>query len=237
MPRDLFGDVTDPSIKLGSRKWYSVPLSFVAHTSVIGGLIVAPLIATGALPMPDTGPVVIDLAPPPLPEPPPLRRAVPAAPPQTANPNAAPTVAPDAIAPEPEIDAGFEARTSPDIGLIGAGAIDGTATVTPPPAVAPPPPSTPVRPGGNIRVPERVMHVAPIYPPLAVTARVRGLVIIEATIDTEGRVQDARVLRSDSPLLNESALTAVRQWIYTPTLLNGIPVSVVMTVTVHYQLP
>jgi protein TonB len=236
MPRDMFGDVIDPSIKLGTRKWYSVPLSFVAHTSIVGALIVAPLVATGALPLPDEGPIVIDLAPPPLPEPPPVRRETPVETP-VANRQAAPTVAPDSITPEPEIDAGFESRTATDSTLIGAAVIDGDATVTPPPPPAGAAASTkPVRPGGVIRAPERVTYVAPVYPTLALTARVRGLVIIEATIDTQGRVQEARVLRSDSQLLNDAALAAVRQWIYTPTLLNGVPVSVVMTVTVNFQI-
>ena len=62
-----------------------------------------------------------------------------------------------------------------------------------------------------------------------------GTVIVEATIDTDGRVRSARVLRS-IPLLDEAALDAVRQWEYTPTLLNGTPVAVIMTVTVTFQL-
>lgn len=235
MPRDMFGEVTDPSITLGTRRWYSVPVSFLAHTAIIGALIVVPLVATGTLPLPQDGAVVINLEPPPLPEPPPVRHATPVEPP--ANPNAAPTVAPDSITPEPEIDAGFESTAATDSMLIGGAVLDGDATVTPPPppAVAPAP-TRPVRPGGNIRPPERVTYVAPVYPTVALAARVRGLVIIEATIDTQGKVQEARVLRSDSPLLNDAALAAVRQWIYTPTLLNGVPVSVVMTVTVNFQL-
>ena len=237
MPRDLFGDVTNPSIKLGTRKWYSVPLSFAAHTCALGALVVTPLIATGALPMPSSGAVVVLLEPPPLPEPPPIRRATPAQPTPPVSRDAAPTVAPATIAPEPAFDPGFENQVSSDIGVVGGSEVAGTAVITPPPAVvAPPAPSKPVRAGGDVRVPQRVSYVAPTYPALALAARVRGLVIIEATIDPNGRVQDAKVLRSDSPLLNESALTAVRQWVYTPTLLNGIPVSVVMTVTVHFQM-
>jgi protein TonB len=64
---------------------------------------------------------------------------------------------------------------------------------------------------------------------------VQGVVVIEATIGADGRVKDAHVLRS-VPLLDEAALAAVRQWVYTPTRLNGEPVSVIMTVTVHFQL-
>ena len=59
--------------------------------------------------------------------------------------------------------------------------------------------------------------------------------IIEATIGADGRVRDTRVLRS-VPLLDDAALSAVRQWEYEPTLLNGKPVAVIMTVTVNFRL-
>ena len=70
---------------------------------------------------------------------------------------------------------------------------------------------------------------------MAQQARVQGVVIIEATIGVDGSVDSARVLRS-VPLLDEAALEAVRQWVYTPTLLNGVPVPVIMTVTVQFTL-
>jgi periplasmic protein TonB len=234
MPRELFGDVSDPSITLGTRKWYSVPLSFLGHALAVSVLIVAPLLATGALPMPDAGPTYVHIAPPPLPAPPPVRAVPPAAPPTTSHP-AAPVVAPDEIAKEPDIDPGFEVEAPAVVGLIGGTDIEITGVVTPPP-VAEETPSRPVKVGGAVRPPERVVNVAPVYPPLALTARVQGVVIIEATIDVRGLVQAARVLRSDSPLLNDAALSAVRRWTYRPTLLNGIPTSVIMTVTVHFQL-
>ena len=59
--------------------------------------------------------------------------------------------------------------------------------------------------------------------------------ILEATIGPDGRVQDVKVLRS-IPLLDQAALDAVRQWVFTPTLLNGVPVPVIMTVTVQFTL-
>jgi|TARA_Y100000031_G_C7944646_1_gene258686 protein TonB len=64
---------------------------------------------------------------------------------------------------------------------------------------------------------------------------VSGVVILEAVIGPDGRVRDVRVLRS-APLLDRAAIAAVRQWEYTPTLLNGVPVPVVMTVTVTFTL-
>jgi protein TonB len=74
-----------------------------------------------------------------------------------------------------------------------------------------------------------------VYPSIAQSARVQGVVILEATIGVEGRVQDVKVLRS-IPLLDQAAIDAVKQWQYTPTTLNGVPVPVVMTVTVTFAL-
>ena len=68
----------------------------------------------------------------------------------------------------------------------------------PPP---PPPPPAPVRVGGSIKPPVKTKDVRPQYPPIAQSARVQGVVIIEATIGPTGKVQDARVLRS-IPLLD-----------------------------------
>jgi len=89
--------------------------------------------------------------------------------------------------------------------------------------------------GGNIKPPQQIKRVNPTYPAIAQSARVQGVVIIEATIGQSGKVTDARVLRS-IPLLDQAALDAVRQWEYSPTLLNGVPVAVIMTVTVQFTL-
>jgi protein TonB len=78
--------------------------------------------------------------------------------------------------------------------------------------------------------------VAPVYPALAQSARLSGDVVIEMTIDDEGKVADARVVKS-VPLLDQAALDAVNQWEYQPSLLNGVPTAVVMTVTVRFTRP
>ncbi len=106
----------------------------------------------------------------------------------------------------------------------------------PPPAAGDYPYSTaPVRVGGNIKVPTKIKDVRPIYPDDARAAGVTGVVIIEAVIDPAGRVGSARVLRS-IPMLDQAAVDAVRQWEFTPTLLNGAAVPVIMTVTVNFTL-
>ena len=93
----------------------------------------------------------------------------------------------------------------------------------------------PVRVGGNIAAPQKVHHVPPQYPAEAQANRITGMVIIEAVVGTDGVVETARVLRS-VPLLDQAALDAVTQWRFTPTLLNGNPVPVIMTVTVNFTL-
>jgi TonB family protein len=96
-------------------------------------------------------------------------------------------------------------------------------------------PLQPVRVGGQIGPPTKVKDVRPVYPAIAQSARVQGVVIIEATIGIDGRIQDAKILRS-IPLLDAAALEAVRQWEFTVTRLNGAPVPVIMTVTVNFAL-
>lgn len=109
------------------------------------------------------------------------------------------------------------------------------ARVAPPPPPPPPAPGQPVRVGGAVRAPMQVRKVNPVYPPIAMSSRVQGVVILEVIIDGFGRVAEARILRS-IPLLDQAAIDAVRQWEYMPTLLNGVPTPVIMTVTVQFSL-
>ena len=83
--------------------------------------------------------------------------------------------------------------------------------------------------------PTKVVNVNPVYPTLAQAARKEGVVILEAVIDARGNVTTVKVLRSIQ-LLDQAAVDAVRQWRFTPTLLNGEPVPIVMTVTVDFKL-
>jgi protein TonB len=233
MSRDLFGNVTDPSIKLGSRKWYTVPLSLLVHSLVLLAVIVVPLLATGTLPLPQSSVVFVPAVAAPTPPPPAVRRVEQVRKP-SGNPNAAPLEAPETITTEPEIDPGFEGEAG-GVGVDQLGVIHGVESLPEPPA--PPRAQDPpkVRVGEGVTPPQKIHDVAPGYPLVAQKAGIQGVVIIEATIGVDGRVQDARVLRS-SPFLDDAALAAVRQWIYTPTKLNGRPVSVIMTVTVHFTL-
>jgi TonB family protein len=112
------------------------------------------------------------------------------------------------------------------------------------PAVVPPPPSAPaapkpvsnapVRVGGKILPPRLVSSVLPVYPQIAQQAGVTGTVVIETTIDKEGRVVKTKVI-SGPELLRQAAVSALRQWKYEPSKLNGQPISIEIVVSIQFH--
>ena len=96
--------------------------------------------------------------------------------------------------------------------------------------------SKPIRIGGAVAQSNLTAKLQPVYPPAAKSARIQGTVELEITVTKDGIPAELRVLRSPSDDLSESALEAVRQWRYRPTLLNGAPVEIVSTVVVNYTL-
>jgi len=219
-------------------RWFMLPVSAAAHVAAFLLTLIVPL-ATGVeapTPWPVAG-IREFIAVTPVP-PPPMLRAVSA----VANiSRAAPTSAPDRIENTPLAPAmvpvveGLGDGVGAAVGVPGGLSMDAAPLVVlPPPAPTREPPKA-YRPGGAIREPRKIQDAAPQYPEIARAARVQGLVILEATIDERGFVTGARVLRSE-PLLDAAALAALKQWRYTPTLLNGIPVRVLMTVTFRFSL-
>jgi TonB family protein len=109
--------------------------------------------------------------------------------------------------------------------------------VTAPRGSAQPQAAKPIRVGGNIRVPRKEVDVRPIYPVSMREAGREGLVPMEAVIGVEGTVTYVRVLSAQvHPDFAMAAVDAVRQWRFSPTLLNGKPVEVVMTVSIEFNL-
>jgi protein TonB len=106
-----------------------------------------------------------------------------------------------------------------------------------PGANLPPPKAAPsrIRVGGQVQQANLINQIRPVYPPLARQARIQGTVRLQAIIDKQGNVVQLEVLQGH-PLLVQSALDAVRQWRYRPTMLNGEPVEVVTTVDVIFSL-
>ncbi len=103
------------------------------------------------------------------------------------------------------------------------------------PALPPPPAPLEAVRTGVMPAPRRIHNVHPVYPRAAVEARLEGVVALELTISPKGKVVQVRTLRGVSPL-SEAAVEAVKQWEYTPTVLNGVPVPVIMTVKVNFKL-
>lgn len=93
----------------------------------------------------------------------------------------------------------------------------------------------PVAATGDVHPPKIIKRVDPVYPEEARKAGIEGIVICEATINPEGRMESVKVLRS-VPGLDQAAVNAVKQWIYEPMMIEGKPSGVVFTVTVRFKL-
>ena len=218
-------------------------VSIVTHAGVLLAAVIVPLLATSELPPvhAPTAPFIRVYRAAPVPVAPPAPGVSPRA--QRSNTPGAPVEAPRGIQPEkpqpppvhgPTVEFGLEVE--PGVGVPDGFGIDEATGIAPPP---PPPPapraSTPVRPGGNIKIPKRIAYAAPVYPSIAQAARLEGNVTLEAVIGVDGAITNLHVVRS-VPLLDHAAMDAVRQWRYTPTLLNGVPIPILMTVTVSFRL-
>jgi protein TonB len=225
-------------------------VAVAGHLIVVLLVVVLPLLyATNQLPKVATiTAFVADLpAPPPPPPPPPppapARKADAARPQpvQTTGAFAAPLEAPAEIRPEPASLAGTEEGVPGGVeggvpgGVLG-GIVGGLVAAPPPPPPPPPPaPKGPVRIGGNLQAPALVKRVEPVYPDLAMMAKVTGVVILEATVGADGAVEQVRVLRSVK-FLDQAAVDAVKQWRYSPLVLNGVPTPFVLSVTLSFSL-
>ncbi len=137
------------------------------------------------------------------------------------------TLAPRNPDPVPGVDAGLAVpgAASPEemSGLVGSASLQPAAPKPDPPA------------GGELKPAHLVSSTPPVYPPLARSQRVEGDVTVDALIDATGRVTTIKVI-SGPVLLQQSAVTAVRQWKYEPAALNGNVVPMHLTVTVKFRL-
>lgn len=223
---------------LRSRFTGSVPISIGVHFIVIVMFLIIPLTATLELPDPAAHlPDYMMTAPPPPPPPAPLIARAPTSSTRPAeNVTTAPTEAPPSIAPETgPVGVVSDPGAVPSIGEAGAMGVlpVGKTIVVQPPD--PPRPAGPVRVADLPVTPRKIGDVRPVYPEFARAARLEGTVIMEAVLDTTGRVTQLRVIKS-APMFDQAALDAVRQWQYTPSLYGGRAVSVLMTITVRFTL-
>lgn len=228
-----------------THKSWTVAMSAIIQAAIVGVFILIPLLVTEALPKDTVATWITAPAPPPPPPPPPPKVQVikQQAPPLIqAGKLTAPTVIPKKVniikeeAPPPDVATGMTGGVAGGVGggsmggVLG-GIIGGTG------GGPPPPPKTPerIRVGGNVQAANLIHQVMPMYPEIAKTAHIQGTVLLHAVIAKNGTIEQLQYI-SGPPLLMRSAMDAVRQWRYRPTLLNGEPVIVDTTISVVFTL-
>jgi protein TonB len=230
----------------GTNKPWTVALSALVQVGIVLVMILIPLIYTEALPKQMLTTFLV--APPPPPPPPPPAAAIqrivkPVARLIQSGKMMAPTVIPK------KVEMIKEEELPPDVGAVGVvggvpggiaggsaggvlgGIIGGSGSNLPPPPKAP----SRIRVGGNVQAASLLHQVMPAYPPIAKTAHISGTVVLHAIIAKDGSVQQLEYI-SGPPLLMKSAMDAVREWRYKPTLLNGEPVEIDTTISVVFTI-
>jgi protein TonB len=245
----MFDDLVECSpIRKRTNTPWAVFVSTCVQIGLLGILVLIPLIYTEALPRTMLTTLLVAPPPPPPPPPPPVATPIKVVKPVVRLMQAGKLTAPRAI--PKEVNIIKEEEMPPDMGAVGVvggvpggvpggqaggvlgGIIGGSVGSNPPP-----PKETPkrIRVGGQVQQARLVNQPKPVYPALARQARIQGTVRLQAVIAKDGSVVELQVL-SGHPLLVQSALDAVRQWKYQPTLLNGEPVEVVTTIDVNFVL-
>lgn len=221
-------------------------LSVVTHVAIVGSVAWVVLFsAPNTLPQVPSMMAFVAPAPvpsPPPPPPPPAAKAAKAVQASKPAPTTGPTFTvpseiPVGIQPESGIDLGGEGGVVGGVeggipgGVLG-GILGGMVNEAPPP---PPPPAKPRRVGGDLQAPALIHRVEPEYPGVAISGKISGTVILEATVNEAGAVTDVTVLRSIL-VLDKAAIKAVKQWRYEPLVLNGKPSPFILVVTLTFTL-
>ena len=245
----LEGSLIESAGRRETRKPATVLVSVVVHVVLVTLLVIVPLFQTYAFD------ALTPAFSPPLPPMPKVTDVHFVAVPQNVRPTTAtiidtfqsPVVIPQDIARVIDVPVISEGPAMPLLPRGGTSVSPGFVQPFAIPEVAPPlkpvepppisvaPPQAPVRIRGGVQQANLIHQVLPVYPALARSARIEGVVLLEATISKEGSIENLRVV-SGHALLTQSALDAVAQWRYRPTLLNGEPVEVITTVTVTFRL-
>lgn len=97
-------------------------------------------------------------------------------------------------------------------------------------------PEGPIRVGGDVQPPVKLVAPSPQYTEIARKARIQGVVIVEAIIDKEGNVTNVKILKGLPMGLDQAAADAVTKWKFKPATLNGRPVAVIYNLTVNFRL-
>ncbi len=241
----MFESMLESSVdKRKRRNPWAYLISISLQTVLMGALVLVGLIHTEALP--ESMQLTFLTAPPPPPPPPPpaakpIRRIIRKRVSQMqAGKLRAPKAIPKEIAVIEEEDLPEDMRgvafgvaggiPGGQIGGVMGGVLGGIPSAAPPP-----PPQKPIRVSSGVQSAKVIRKVNPTYPPIARQARIQGVVRLEAIIAKDGSIQNLRVIQGH-PLLVQSALQAVKQWRYAPTLLNDQPVEVITYIDVIFKL-
>jgi periplasmic protein TonB len=239
----MFDDVLlDHAHGIQSQRGVSALVSFTLEAAIVAFVVIAPLLITHSLPLPELSTTLV-APPPPAPPPPPATATrapvvkaspvqltelrTPARIPKTVN------MAPEAATPAPPTEAGVSGGIAGGVaggtpgGVLGGILNSGTAP--------PSPKLERVKVSQGVTQGLLIHKVEPQYPPLAKQARIQGTVVLNAVISKQGAIQNLKVI-SGSPMLVPAAIQAVKQWRYKPYVLNGNPVEVETSVTVNFNL-
>src|ERR1039458_1018208 len=235
--------------KTGDWRRAAIPLAYVAELTFVGAMILVPLIYTQALPR-TLLTTETHIAPPPGRPPVPATEPH-ASPPEhhaTVDPFTQPVRIPPTIAVLNETPEPPQIATGPTgPGVIGVpegfgrgggviGSVPwGTEPPPPPPQAHVAPKTTLIRLSAPIVAAKAIYQPKPVYPHIAIVARIQGMVVLQAIIGKDGAIQDLKV-QSGHALLVNAALDAVRTWRYQPTLLNSEPVDVLTEIDVIFSL-
>jgi protein TonB len=240
-----------------TNKSWTVLVSFAGQIVLIGIAVILPLIYTEVLPSAALQSFLV--APPPPPPPPPPPAAAPPVKVVKVIPrqfDAGKLMAPKSVPKEiavikedelPPPSSGVGGVVGGMTGGVAGGQVGGVlgGIISAVPSAAPPPPPPPpvakketltrIKVGGNVQSAMILRKTPPIYPQLAKSARVSGVVHLAAIIAKDGTIQELHSLGGPA-LLIQAAMDAVKTWIYKPTMLNGEPVQVETTIDVNFTL-
>jgi protein TonB len=224
------------------RRFSWLSLSLAVHSAAVAAVLAASL---ATVRLPDQAPkqmipFIPTVTPPPAlgtPNPTPARprprtstaaaSIVPVAP----IPAMAPTVIPDTVTPVADQPSDGPATTiGSAIGSkIGIGS-------NAPSSILAPDSAGPLHVGNGVKSPVVIRRIEPIYPPLAIRARMSGSAVLQCIIDKSGRIRDVRVVTSTFSAFEQPAIDAVQQWLFAPGTLNGQAVDTIFELTVRFQV-
>jgi periplasmic protein TonB len=232
--------------KKARRRWITFPASVALHALIIAIIFIGPLLTADAdanRPAVKVLDVFMAAAPPPPPPPPPPakkksekakkeenKKEVVEKPIQTGR-LVAPIEIPDEIPEENISDLGVDFGVDGGVeggvegGVVGGvlGAPGSSDNVSQALQIA------------SVQSPRLIKRIEPEFPPVALKAHIQGTVVISAVTDIYGRVQEVKIVNGH-PLLKQAVIDAVKQWVYEPYILNGVPRPVKFTVVVHFNL-